>query len=310
MSKSILVIGSLFVTPEHEQRIVDAGYAVERIAEANPTEEQLIKSIKGKVAVINGGIAQITDAVFEAADVLKVVSFTGADWKAAMPGYKTAERKGIAISNAPGGNAGAVAEYSLAMALMMQRRLREIGGDGELDYLTSKTLNDSNIGVIGAGHIGSKIIRSVLTFDPASVSYVATAAKPELEQIGARLSDLDALFSTSDVIFVAAPGSMGQIFDEQGIAKIKDGALVVHVCPQAMIDYDALLGRLQKGTLRFALDWPAPTPEFADLPPEIWYSTNSHLAYNTTAVVQKCSDMAVDALLDMLEGKESVNKVV
>ena len=131
MSKTILVTDSLFIFPEHEKMLRQAGYDIARLDKPAATEEELVRAIKGKVAYILGGIEKVTDAVINAADDLKVIVFTGSDWKQFIPGYALATQKDIAIANAPGANSYAVAEYTVALMLAMTRNVFELGRTGK-----------------------------------------------------------------------------------------------------------------------------------------------------------------------------------
>jgi phosphoglycerate dehydrogenase-like enzyme len=116
----------------------------------------------------------------------------------------------------------------------------------------------------------------------------------------AELVGLHELVSTSDVIFVAVPGSAGELFDAKTIEKTKQNALIVSISPMNVIDFTALLTRLKAGTIRAAIDWAAPSSEFEELPLHVWFNTNSHTAYNTAQALKQCSDMAIESLLNLL----------
>ncbi len=77
-----------------------------------------------------------------------------------------------------------------------------------------------------------------------------------------------------------------------------------------MIDFEALLVELKNGRLRAAIDWPAPTKEFLELPHHIWYNTNNHAAYNTHSVIKLCSDMGTQSLLNLLDKGEDEHQVL
>ena len=141
MKGKVLVTDTLFITDEHIKQINDAGYEVERLAKADASEDELIDALKGKVGYVLGGIEKVTKKVIESADDLKAIAFTGADWKAIIPGWETAKEKGVMITNAPGANSPAVAEFSIALALLMQRNLIEIGRTGDVKFQTTRTLH-------------------------------------------------------------------------------------------------------------------------------------------------------------------------
>ncbi len=309
MKGKILVTDTLFISHKHVKQIEDAGYEVERLEKTAASEDELIEALKGKVGYILGGIEKVTDKVIESADKLKVIAFTGADWQALITGWERAKEKGIKISNAPGANSPAVAEFALTMTLAMQRNLFELGRTGDVGFETVNTLQNAKVGVIGVGHIGSKIIKMLGTFAPAKVVYYARNEHKEVETSGAKYADLKTLLSSSDVIIIAAPGSAGTILDKSAIDSLKDNALVVNISPKNLIDFDSLLVRLQKGTLRAAVDWPAPSEEFKKLPLHTFFYTNNHTAYNTKEVIQICSDMGTNSLLNLLEKGEDKYQV-
>jgi D-3-phosphoglycerate dehydrogenase / 2-oxoglutarate reductase len=286
----------LFIKDEHVRQLEEAGYEVERLPKPDASEDELIEGLKGKTAYILGGIEKVTDRVLESTDELKVISFTGADWKALITGWETANKKGIAISNAPGGNSFAVAEFCLAMALAMQRNLFEIGRTGDKSFATTLTLKDTTVGVIGAGRIGTKIISETAAFGPSKILYYSRSQK----DCGAEYVELDELLSSSDIIFVAAPGTSGELLNAEAQKKIKNGALIVSISPKNLIDFDALYEHLENGDFRAAVDWPIPDEKYNSLPLSVWFNTNSHNAYNTEQAAKLCSDMAVQSLLNLL----------
>ena len=310
MKGKILVTDTLFIADEHVNQIQAAGYEVERLEKANASEDELIAALHGKVGYVLGGIEKVTDKVIEAADQLKVIAFTGADWQALIAGWEKAKEKAIKISNAPGANSPAVAELAITLTLAMQRNLFELGRTGDVGFQTTSTLQNAEVGVIGAGHIGSKIIKMVESFSPAKVRYHTRSKHPEVETGGAEHASLQTLLTSSDVIIIAAPGSAGTILDKAAIDSLKDNALIVTISPKNHIDFDALLSRLQKGTIRAAIDWPAPTDEFLKLPLHVWFNTNNHTAYNTNQVIQICSDMGTSSLLNLLEKGEDKYRVL
>ena len=305
--KKILVTDSLFIFDEHVKQIEAAGYEVERLDKPEATEEELIEALKGKSGYILGGIEKVTDKVLQSTDQLKAIAFTGADWEFFIPGWKTAKQKGIAIANSPGANSVAVAEFSMSVALTMQRTLLELGRTGDKAFETTKSFQNSTIGVIGAGKIGSEIIAMARPFHPEEIVYYSRSQKKGL---GAEYSELDDLLAKSDVIFVCVPESAGQLLNKDAIARIKKGTLIVSISAKAIIDFDSLLPRLKSGDLRAAIDWAPPSEEYKELPLHIWFNSNDHAAYNTFAANKIGSDMGTQSLINLLETSEDQYRVI
>lgn len=306
MSNKILVTDSLFIFDEHVKKLKAAGYDIERLDTPTATEEQLVEAIKGKVGYILGGIEKVTDKVIDAADELKVVVFTGADYKYFIPGWERAREKGLVIVNGPGSNMFAVSEFAMGMALAMQRNLFELGRTGSKTFETTGSMKDASIGVIGTGRIGAKIISISHAFSPKDVMYYSRSEK----SVDARYVELDELLETSDIIFVAVPGEVGQLLDRSAIERIKANALIVNISPVSIFDLNALLVRLKSNTLRAALDYPAPSTEFTELPFHTWFNTNDHTAYNTHQATRVASDMAVESIINILQTGDDTNRVV
>ncbi len=296
MAKSLLITDSFFISPEHVQKLTDAGYAVQRLDKAAATEDELIEALRGVSVYIIGGIEQVTDKVLETTDSLESIIFTGVDYSKFIPGEETAKRKNIKLLNAPGANAIAVAEFAVAVALSMQRQLFTISRNGDKKFITTKSVEDSVIGIIGAGNIGQRIMSAISAYKPQKQLYFNRSKK----DVKAELTDLDDLVASSDIIFLTLPASAGTVFNSSLIAKIKKDALLVSISPNNLIDYEALLKRLKTNEIRAAVDWPSPSEAFNELSLDTWLSFNSHSAYNTQKALSNVNDSVTDTAISIL----------
>ena len=305
----ILITDSLFIFPEHEKMLTDAGYEIERLDKPEATEDELIAAVKGKAGYILGGIEEITDKVIDAADELKAIAFTGADWRHFIPGYKRATEKGIAIASAPGANKFAVAEYTVALILAMTRNIFELGRTGSVKFQTTRSLQGATVGIIGMGRIGSQVSRILHTIG-ANIIYYSRTPKPEIEkETGAKFVTLDELLSQSDVISMHASTEIGRGFiGKNEFKKIKDGALVVNCGFTGGFDTAALYDELKSGRLRAAQDDPA-DERFNSLPLSVWFCSNGHTAYNTHEANKTGSDMSTQSILNLLKTGKDQYKV-
>ena len=304
--QKILVTDSLFIFDTHIETLKNAGYEVERLDTPTATSAQLIEALRGKVGYILGGIELVTDEVLVTTNELKAIAFTGADYKSFIPGWKTAQEKGIMIADAPGANAFAVAEFALATSLSMQRNLFELGRTGEKKFESTRSLQGATIGVVGAGNIGTKIAKMVGAFSPKEVLYYS---RTEKEEMNATFTTLTDLCSKADVLFVAIPDSSGKVFNSEIIGKLKNDCLFICVSP-SVVEYEPLLKRLQEGTLRAAVDCPAPSEAFNKLPLSVWFNPNDHTAYNTHIANSIASDMGVASIINMLTTGEDKYRVL
>ena len=189
-----------------------------------------------------------------------------------------ARKRNILVVNAPGRNASAVAEFTIGV-IIAETRLITRGHDalrkgvwrGDLYRadLTGEELSQMTVGVIGYGHIGTKVVRllkafgcRVLVADPY-VQLSATDARDKVRHLA-----LDELLRESDVVTLHArvtEETRGFIGREQ-FAAMRKGAYFINTARGPMVDYDALTEALKSGHLRgAALETFAVEPTPADL---------------------------------------------
>ncbi len=301
--KTILITDTLFILPEHEEMLKSAGYQIERLAKPDATEDELIEAIKGKHGYILGGIEKVTDKVIDAADVLEAISFTGSDWKYFIPGYEKAMQRGIKISNAPGANSFAVAEYTLALILSMTREMFDLGCTGLTKFKTTNSLEGSRVGIVGLGHIGEKVARLLKSFNVGKIYYFSRTRKPELEaELGLIYSPLEEMLSLIDIVTLHTPKHSGTYFKKEHLHLLKDNSLIVNASFPTAIEIDALYEELQTKRLRAAYDGIS-DERFNNLPLSVWFSSNEGTAYNTYLANKKGSEMATQSILHLLAGE-------
>jgi erythronate-4-phosphate dehydrogenase len=149
--------------------------------------------------------------------------------------------RGIGFANAPGCNANAVKEYVLASLLVFSAR-------------HGFTLRGRTLGVVGVGHIGSKVVKmaralgmSVLSNDPP------LARGPE----GEAFVPLDDLMQ-ADIVTLHVPLTRTgadrtyRLFDRKRLAAMKPGSILINTSRGAVVEGDALKDALRKGHLRGA----------------------------------------------------------
>ncbi|MCG8359122.1 MAG: 2-hydroxyacid dehydrogenase [Kiloniellales bacterium] len=190
-----------------------------------------------------------------------------------------ARARGITVVNAPGRNASAVAEFTIG-AILAETRLIRMGhealrqgewrGDLYRADMTGEELSEQTVGVIGYGHIGTRVVRllkpfgcRILVCDP----YVQLA--PDDIADGVEQTDLESLLTEADVVTLHArvtEETTGFIAAPQ-FARMKPGAYFINTARGPMVDYDALYEALSTRRIRGAMletfaiepappDWP------------------------------------------------------
>jgi len=170
-----------------------------------------------------------------------------------------ATRHGVAVTFAPGRNAQATAEHTVAMILSALRRIPETqadlaAGTWRGDYYeydrVGPELAGSVVGLVGYGAIGSRVARMlkglgahVLVHDP----YV------EAETLGdlAEKASLDELLRRSSIVSLHArvtAETRGMIGPAE-LNAMPAGSVIVNCARGSLVDYDAVCDALDTGHL-------------------------------------------------------------
>lgn len=131
-------------------------------------------------------------------------------------GYDTIDvaactRAGVAVVNQAGGNAEGVAEHTLGMMLALLKRIPEAhaalraGSVGSRDAFMGRELIGRTVGIVGLGHIGTRVARIVAAFQCRVL-----AVDPYLDQAtckarGAEKVELAQLLAEADIVTLHCP---------------------------------------------------------------------------------------------------------
>ncbi|MBA2560240.1 MAG: 2-hydroxyacid dehydrogenase [Propionibacteriales bacterium] len=229
---------------------------VAEVDEASGTEEQLIEALQG-VEICVTQMAPLTQKVLDASPDLKLFCISrGGPVNANID---AATRHGVAVCFAPGRNAAATAEHTLAMMLAAMRRIPQThavlaGGIWRGDYYmydnVGPELEGSTVGLIGYGAIGSRVARMLKGFGADVLVYDPYVSADALAGVGEQV-ELDELLSRSRAVSLharATPETTGMIGARE-IANMPAGSVVVNCARGALLDYDALCDALDSGHL-------------------------------------------------------------
>jgi D-lactate dehydrogenase len=167
--------------------------------------------------------------------------------------------RGIAVSNVPSYGENTVAEHTMALLLMMSRKVHQSvlqmrSGRVDLAELTGFDLQGKTIGVVGAGRIGLHVIRiarglgmRVLAFDVRQETFLA-------DLMGFEYTNMDRLLAESDIVTLHSPltDKTHHLLGREQFARMKKGAMIVNTARGGLIDTDALVEALESGRLNGA----------------------------------------------------------
>jgi D-lactate dehydrogenase len=150
----------------------------------------------------------------------------------------------ITVVRVPAYSPYAVAEHTMGMILMLNRKLhrayiRTRDHNFSLDALTGFDLNGKTVGIIGTGRIGKAFLDLCNGFNMNILAYDKICTYTDF----ARYVDLDEIFAKSDIISLHCPlnEETYHLIDESAINKMKKGVILINTSRGALIDAEALL---------------------------------------------------------------------
>lgn len=163
-----------------------------------------------------------------------------------------AGRRGITVTNAPGGNANAVAEFVVAGILAWLRelpRMVDAVRAGAWPRVAGRELSGMTVGLVGFGRIGRLVARRLAEFDVRIRAYDPYPDRDAAARLGVEMRELDAVLEDADIVSIHLPSlpETRNFVSEPFLAALKQGCLLVNTARGALIDEAALLRALDDG---------------------------------------------------------------
>jgi D-3-phosphoglycerate dehydrogenase len=260
-------------------------------------------------------MGHLTEAAIAASSRLQVIVKHGVGVDTIDVGAAT--RRRIPVLTAAGANAQSVAEHALALMFSVSRSVPDLDsrmrrGHWDKAESTGTELFGRTLGVIGLGMIGRILLSLVqplrmrlLAFDPNLSS--EAAAKFDIPGL-TLVDELETILRQSDYLSLhcpLTPATRGMIGAPQ-LALMKRDAFLINTARGELIDTAALAGALSERRIGGAgLDTFSPEPPPADS--VLWPLRNlvvtPHVGANTHAAAARVGLMAMQHVLDALDGK-------
>lgn len=217
-------------------------------------------------------------------------------------------RRGIVVSSAAAANAAPVAEFAFAAIVFVGKdvfrlrdghRARRGRPASEPDLVRDRSIGnrDRRIGIVGAGHIGRRLIERLHTLDATIGVADPYLTHEDAVALGVTRFDLDDLCAWADVVSLHAPArpATRHMIGVVQLAAMHDGAWVLNTARGQLVDTTALTDECVAGRLNAFIDTIDPSP----LPPEspLWDLPNvvltPHLAGSLGNEVARLGTLAV-----------------
>ncbi|KQS22896.1 D-isomer specific 2-hydroxyacid dehydrogenase family protein [Frigoribacterium sp. Leaf186] len=272
----------------------------ERAVEA--TDARLVElGDETEMIVVGGRVDQdeLRTAIEEHPGV-RVVQLPSAGVDAYVETMQATARDGLVFTSAKGAYSAPVAEHALALTLATLRSLQIRARASSWEHeQRGISLNGSSVTIVGAGGIGTELLRLLQPFD---VEVTMVRRTDEAVPGAHRTITVDRLaevLPTSDVVVVAAAltGGTRSLLGADEFAAMKETAVLVNIARGPLVDTDALVTALAEGHIGAAgLDVvdPEPLPDGHPLWAEPRALITPHQA-NTNAMTEPLFQARVEA---------------
>ena len=234
--------------------------------------------------------------------------------------------RGVPVFNAPGANANAVKELTLAGLLLAYRNIcqawefaRSVEGDdaeihklveaGKKNYVGFE-LPGRTLGVIGLGAIGVKVANAAQQLGMKVIGYDPDITVSRAWQLSSQIqpaATLDDLLARADAISVHVPlvdGTSGLINADR-IKAMKEGVVVLNFSRDKIVDEDAIVDAIDnKKVGSYVCDFPSNRLKNHDR-----VITLPHIGASTQEAEDNSATMVVDQVMDYLENGNLHNSV-
>lgn len=232
----------------------------------------------------------------------------------------------VTVVRVPDYSPYAVAEHSMALLLLLNRKLhrayiRTRDHNFSLDGLTGFDLKGKTVGIIGTGKIGRCFAKICEGFGMNIIGYDPYPS----EEFSGKYLELEQLFRESDIISLHCPltKSNRYLINGETIEKMKDSVYIINTSRGMLIDTAALAQGLKSGKIAGAgLDVYEEETSlfFEDYSDEIISDdlltsliampnviVTSHQAFLTREALSSIAETTIKNLKDFFEGKECKN---
>lgn len=275
-----ITIGKIHYPRMFSQRAWDAldafAEVVHHDSEEPAQKDDLITLLADADACITSWeVAQLDADVMAAAPNLKAMAHMGSSVGRFIS--DAFWERGVHLTSAGIALARSVAETTVGLMLVGQKQIWPLGQhiraggwrDSPVwDRWYSRELFRKTVGIIGASNVGRHVIKLLVPYDATILLYDPFVDADGAAEMGVTKVELNELLERSDVVSLHAPANKAtyQMLNAEGLALMKDDALLINTGRGSLIDEQALIAELQKGRFFAFLDVTDPEPPALDSP--------------------------------------------
>ena len=219
------------------------------------TEQQLSERIQGADIIVTKEMPVSAEMIQKFPESVKLICEAGTGYN--NINLEATRKKGITVCNIPSYSTERVAHTAIMMILNLSSAMQvqmKMLACGNHDNFTRNLqvphveVNEKTLGVIGAGHIGRKVIQIAQALDMNILVYTRT---PREDEKGIRYVSLEELLKNSDYVSMHCPltESTKHMINKESLSLMKTSAFIINTSRGALIDETALIEALENGTI-------------------------------------------------------------
>lgn len=219
------------------------------------TNEELPGRIQGADIIVTKEMPVSAEMIQRFPESVKLICEAGTGYN--NIDLESAQKKGITVCNIPAYSTERVAHTAIMMILNLSSTMQvqmKMLANGNHDNFTKNLqvphveVNGKTLGVIGAGHIGKKVIKIAQALDMNILVYTRT---PREDEKGIRYVSLKELLEHSDYVSLHCPltESTKHMINKETLKLMKPSAFIINTSRGALIDEAALIEALKNGKI-------------------------------------------------------------
>lgn len=219
------------------------------------TNEELPGRIQGADIIVTKEMPVSAEMIQRFPESVKLICEAGTGYNNIE--LEAARKKGITVCNIPAYSTERVAHTAIMMILNLSSTMQvqmKMLANGNHDNFTKNLqvphveVNGKTLGVIGAGHIGKKVIKIAQALDMNILVYTRT---PGEDEKGIRYVSLKELLEHSDYVSLHCPltESTKHMINKETLKLMKPSAFIINTSRGALIDEAALIEALKNGKI-------------------------------------------------------------
>ena len=285
--------------------------------------EDVVERAKDADAILINKV-NIDGKVMDALPKLKYIGILATGYN--VVDIDAATERGIVVCNIPAYSTYSVAQMTFSLMLAITNRVEyyaQKNRNGRWSYnqdfcywdMPLHELEGKTMGIVGLGNIGMQVATIARAF---GMDVFALTSKNSVDlPMGIQKTTLDGLLSISDVLSLHCPltDSTRHIINEQSLAKMKSGSILINTGRGPLVDEAAVAKALHEGKLAgYGADVLSQEPPSEDNPllkePNAYITP--HIAWATIEARTRLFDVAIENIKAFMAGtpQNVVNKKV